>query len=291
MRAAQELHCGGIFAAARDQSRVSGLTHSFYKYPARFSPQFVRAAIEQFTDHGDLVVDPFMGGGTSAVEALACGRSFVGTDCSSLAHFVSSVKTTILPPSEIREVVSWLGGFERRATTREPVERPTEWIEAGYQRNLDGQDLWRIRKTIEIAANEAAGFSRARQRRFARAVILKSAQAALDTRKDFPSVLSFRRSLGRNAKSMGEALVELAQNVSAHRHAEGQAITLKKGSAESVGDLVRLNGKRARLIVTSPPYPGVHVLYHRWQVRGGRETPLLRCSCPALRPCRVSTRP
>jgi hypothetical protein len=28
-----------------------------------------------------------------------------------------------------------------------------------------------------------------------------------------------------------------------------------------------------RLIVTSPPYPGVHVLYHRWQVLGRRETP------------------
>lgn len=27
------------------------------------------------------------------------------------------------------------------------------------------------------------------------------------------------------------------------------------------------------LIVTSPPYPGVHVLYHRWQVLGRKETP------------------
>ena len=28
-----------------------------------------------------------------------------------------------------------------------------------------------------------------------------------------------------------------------------------------------------KLIVTSPPYPGIHVLYHRWQVDGRRETP------------------
>ncbi|SPE38145.1 DNA modification methylase (fragment) [Candidatus Sulfopaludibacter sp. SbA6] len=27
------------------------------------------------------------------------------------------------------------------------------------------------------------------------------------------------------------------------------------------------------LVVTSPPYAGVHVLYHRWQVEGRRETP------------------
>jgi hypothetical protein len=27
------------------------------------------------------------------------------------------------------------------------------------------------------------------------------------------------------------------------------------------------------LVLTSPPYPGVHVLYHRWQVDGRKETP------------------
>jgi hypothetical protein len=29
-----------------------------------------------------------------------------------------------------------------------------------------------------------------------------------------------------------------------------------------------------RLVVTSPPYPGVHVLYHRWQVDGRKDAPL-----------------
>jgi hypothetical protein len=27
------------------------------------------------------------------------------------------------------------------------------------------------------------------------------------------------------------------------------------------------------LVLTSPPYPGVNVLYHRWQYRGRKETP------------------
>ena len=46
-------------AAARDRADVVGLTHGFYRYPARFSPQFAGAAIEHFTEFGDLVVDPF----------------------------------------------------------------------------------------------------------------------------------------------------------------------------------------------------------------------------------------
>jgi hypothetical protein len=35
-----------------------------------------------------------------------------------------------------------------------------------------------------------------------------------------------------------------------------------------------LDLKAPRLVLTSPPYPGVHVLYHRWQVDGRKEAPL-----------------
>ena len=44
-----------LVAAARDASPVVGLTHNFYRYPARFSPKFVRAAIEAFSAPDDLI--------------------------------------------------------------------------------------------------------------------------------------------------------------------------------------------------------------------------------------------
>jgi DNA modification methylase len=69
-----------IAPAARDEAPVSGYTHNFYRYPARFSPKFVRAVIKAFSEPGDLVLDPFMGGGTTLVEALAQGRSAIGVD-------------------------------------------------------------------------------------------------------------------------------------------------------------------------------------------------------------------
>ena len=72
-----------LIEAARDQSRVKGLTHEFYRYPARFSPSFVRGAIEAFTRPGDWVMDPFAGGGTTLVEAMAMGRNALGIDISS----------------------------------------------------------------------------------------------------------------------------------------------------------------------------------------------------------------
>ena len=36
--------------------------------------------------------------------------------------------------------------------------------------------------------------------------------------------------------------------------------------------LFRVLRGRVRLVLTSPPYPAVHVLYHRWQVKGRKET-------------------
>src|SRR4051795_8473747 len=84
-----------LIAAARDGEPVRGLTHGFYKYPARFSPVFARAVIEAFTRPGDLVLDPHVGGGTTLVEARAAGREGVGVDISTLAEFVTIVKCTI----------------------------------------------------------------------------------------------------------------------------------------------------------------------------------------------------
>ena len=67
-----------FISAVYSQKSVSGFTHSFYKYPGRFSPDFARASIEVFSRPGDVVVDPFVGGGTSLVESRVAGRIRIG---------------------------------------------------------------------------------------------------------------------------------------------------------------------------------------------------------------------
>ena len=60
-----------------------------------FSPVFAREFISQFTKPGDLILDPFAGGGTSLVEARALGRSAIGIDISQLAVFGVIVKSGV----------------------------------------------------------------------------------------------------------------------------------------------------------------------------------------------------
>ena len=101
------MNFSNIVKAAKDQSKVEGLTHRFYTSPAGFSPIFVSSAIENLTKKNDLVLDPFMGGGTTIVEAIKHGRSAVGIDLNPIATFVSNVKTTRLLKSHYQLIESW----------------------------------------------------------------------------------------------------------------------------------------------------------------------------------------
>jgi len=56
-----------LYESVTRTDQISGYTHNFYNYPARFSPLFASSAIKHFTKPGDLVFDPFMGGGTTIV--------------------------------------------------------------------------------------------------------------------------------------------------------------------------------------------------------------------------------
>jgi hypothetical protein len=72
-------------------------------------------------------------------------------------------------------------------------------------------------------------------------------------------------------------MVEGAREFRAAVQANGtrQPVTILNRSAAGLEFDPRLRGLRApRLVLTSPPYPGVHVLYHRWQVDGRKEAPL-----------------
>jgi len=97
-----------LLAAIATKAPVSGYTHNFYRYPARFSPLFARQIIRMYSRPGETILDPFMGGGTAIVEAMAIGRRAIGVDLNSLAHFVTTVKTTPLSNNDLTLLREWL---------------------------------------------------------------------------------------------------------------------------------------------------------------------------------------
>lgn len=258
-----------VAASIHTSDRVQGLSHNFYRYPARFHPSFARAAILAFTSPGELVLDPFMGGGTAGVEALSLGRRFLGTDVNPVAEFVSRVKTTPLSTRDREAVQGWMHracDVSRLSRTTRPNRAPPGLIpnlppvlEARIERLLD---------TINTLSNS-------RQRNFARCSILKTAQWALDNRREPVHTDQFNLAYRNNVTQMLNSCFRLEDGrVSPARNKRG-ACKLMCRNAEGLEADRRVTGEwqPARLVLTSPPYPGVHVLYHRWQLKGRKETP------------------
>src|SRR5207248_11594420 len=66
-------------------------------YRACFKPQLPRFFIERLTQPGDLVYDPFMGRGTTLIEAALLGRVPFGCDVNPLSGFLA--RPRLEPPT------------------------------------------------------------------------------------------------------------------------------------------------------------------------------------------------
>jgi DNA methylase len=238
-----------LLESASSQAPVAGLTHGFYRYPARFSPQFARSAIEAFTEPLDTVLDPFMGGGTAAVEALGLGRRFVGSDINALGVFVTHTKTTPLSAPDEEALMGWALDLAANGSIRDWKIAADNW--SAYQANTP----WWIRRAIDMALATASVLDNRRQVNFARSVVLKTAQQMLESAREFRE---------RVQVAFGKSLLRLGR-FRRLIHCDAAAIARQK--------VVPATWLPPKLILTSPPYFGVHILYHRWQVHGRKETP------------------
>jgi hypothetical protein len=256
-----------VVLALSSKARVSGGLHRYYRYPARFPPDFAREAITAFTHPGDVVLDPFMGGGTSAVEALALGRKFIGVDVNPISYFVSKVKTTPLSDRDASILFDW-------AEDSSPFGPPDRGhaLDRGWPVALRNTPWW-LRRQIGSQLETSKRLSNQRQVDFARCSILRTAQWALDNRSRLATAAEFR---AMHRKQLSEML-RSAPRLGHGRFGERRVSTNRRLMCRSASGMesdrrIPAGWKPVKLVLTSPPYPGVHVLYHRWQVSGRRET-------------------
>lgn len=80
-----------VLDSVKEEDRLG--VHSFHRYYGKLIPAIPRAAIREFTNEGDVVFDPFVGSGTTAVETLYAERNFVGVEINPLSVLISNIKT------------------------------------------------------------------------------------------------------------------------------------------------------------------------------------------------------
>lgn len=275
-----ETELEALRAAAQIKSYVSigdrrtTSVHEFYRYPARFSPFFARRVIEAFSARGDSILDPFVGGGTTVVEAMLHGRRSIGGDLNKLAVFVTQAKTLLHTSESLQAVRQWGDCIDDIINIHRPRPPVESWHRGGYLRSIEDRDTWRITKGIAQARSSLDMIKDRTGQSLARLALLRTAQSVLDMRQEIPSIDEFRRRLVINVDAMCDVASDFAMSAQ-NAAGLGNPISriINKGLPGLDGVLLRELDSKIKLVLTSPPYPGVYVLYHRWKVRGRKETP------------------
>ena len=211
-----------------------------------------------------------MGGGTTIVEAAASGRNAIGSDVNSLARFVTRVKTTPLSNQDIAEIRDWVRDV-RDANAGLPTDTQSA---KSPVRNMPVAAY----RFFETATQLVGGLRFPRRRQFARCALVRVGQWGLDARTSTPDATALSDELQNRVEHMLGGLREFVLAARMEGVYKNKITGTRRLMPYSAGDsllarTLRRRQIRPKLVLTSPPYPGVHVLYHRWQVLGRRETP------------------
>ena len=252
------------------------LTHDLHPYPAKFIPQIPAHLIARLSMPGDVVLDPFGGSATTAVEAVRLGRRAISFDANPLSALIGRVKTGFMAKSvraDLDQLCAAIDGHIISFSSHE--EDWASYLTSRYEKYLPDipnvakwfneyivGELCLIRHLIE---ETTAGLARdAASLALSRVIIRISHQESETRYVSVPKRLRPTIAL--------QAYLESLKTVS--RRLEAAAIDLQFADAcylvgDSRHDLPKKIGENSiDLIVTSPPYPNAtdYHLYHRFRL-------------------------
>jgi hypothetical protein len=199
----------------RTRSVNQYLTHWIYPYKGKFHPQLARAALNIIgLGPGETVLDPFVGSGTTALEAQLLGVNCLGFDASPLCVLQSRVKTAS------HEVVDKIQ--ERCGELRRMNPANTSLHEAMSTMPVDADQ--RVADFFRLAPLVALSDS-VRRRKDAAAALASKTELMVQSVADYDQI---RKDLGL---TLGRATIE---------RGDARALPVRDDSIDG--------------IVTSPPY-------------------------------------
>lgn len=254
-----------------ESDRTGYLAHDLHPYPAKFIPQLPCHLISALSYPGDLVLDPFAGSGTTALEALRLGRRSICIDANPVGLLVGRAKTQRLTPvdrQELAELQSYVrsldvGEFDY-ASLRQDL---SSWIPEipnceKWFTETACVELAIIRSRIKQLATEHARDigSLAMSR-----IILRASNQDSETRYTAkPRPIDPGDVLDRFCKALSQVVGDVADTEPAVRygHASFHEADFRESPQELIPDA------SIDLVVTSPPYGNAmdYHLYHRFRL-------------------------
>jgi ubiquinone/menaquinone biosynthesis C-methylase UbiE len=199
----------------RTRSVNQYLTHWIYPYKGKFHPQMIRAALNIIgLEPGETVLDPFVGSGTTALEAQLLGVHCIGLDASPLCVLQSRVKTASHEVvDKIRERCGELRRVNRANTS---LEEATSAMSADTDQRV--ADFFRLAQLVALSDS-------VRRRKDVAAALASKTELMVQSVTDYDQI---RKDL---SLTLGRATIE---------RGDARALPVRDDSIDG--------------IVTSPPY-------------------------------------
>ncbi|MEW6775191.1 MAG: DNA methyltransferase [Bdellovibrionota bacterium] len=236
--------------------------HSLHEisYRACFKPQLPRFFIERLTAPGEAVYDPFMGRGTTLVEAALLGRIPMGCDVNPLSRLL--VAPRLGPPSleEITarlEVIDWdrpgeepreLLAFYHRKTLRRISSLRRYLLERESKRRLDGIDEWIRMVATNRLTGHSEGFFSVYTLPPNQAVSVESQRRINRDRRQKPPVRDVAAIILKKSRFLLKHLGPEERTALASSSAKGLLLTGPSARTPRIPD------ESVSLVVTSPPF-------------------------------------
>lgn len=135
LRFSQTLASGKDIQPLSSSVKAAGHTpqYKMHKYFARRPYNVFRHIIEHYTKKGDIILDPFCGGGVTVFESAVLGRIPIGVDLNPLATFISRMQMFTGETSELHDY------FRRFLLAEE--KRYSDWYKVVFEDD-EGTALW-----------------------------------------------------------------------------------------------------------------------------------------------------
>ena len=250
------------------------LTHDLHPYAAKFIPQIPAHLIARLSLPGELVLDPFHGSATTAVEALRLRRRAICIDANPLSKVIGRAKTAVLTDDVDAEldnlqmtVASYASNIEREDQSIALADRYAEQVPdipniSHWYSPVAIGELALLRQLIEHLDNTvAADIARLA---FSKVVFKASYQDAETRYARREKEISPGATLKLFISDLQVARHKLRRASSIFRYGDVRFYTLD--SRDIPEDILPENS--VDLLVTSPPYPNSndYHLYHRFRL-------------------------
>jgi DNA modification methylase len=234
--------------------------HALHPYLGKFIPQLVEVFLRRYFSPGDTIFDPFVGSGTTLVEANVFGADGVGADISEFNCLLARVKTSRYAAAELELALRNTLEHARRSTGA--VEGAPPWLHTWFAPQALAELLAFRAALAELAPVHAD---------VARVILSRSARSArLTTHFDLdfprkpttePYYCHKHKRTCRPVETAGKFLARYTTDTCRRIRAFS---SLQTPSSVSV---LHVDSREVRLptpasgVITSPPYPGL-IDYH-----------------------------